>query len=115
MWETSKERNRERIFFEEKTEKEILRIEGHWTNWSPHQNQKVSKKVIQLKEQIMIQQKEQKRLGQKSEKKEQNFQTQQEFIFESNFCDQLVIHYLNLSLLKKIIGMSKTSFKKLEN
>jgi hypothetical protein len=63
----------------------------------------------------MIQQKELERLGQESEKKEQNFQTQQEFIFESNFCDQLVTHYLKLSFLKKIIGISKTSFKKSEN
>jgi hypothetical protein len=62
---------------------------------------KYQKKVVKLKKQIMIQQKEQERLGQESEKKEQNFQTQQEFIFESNFCDQLVTHYLKLPFLNK--------------
>jgi hypothetical protein len=51
----------------------------------------------------MIQQKEQERLGQESEKKEQNFQTQHEFIFEPNFCDRLVIYSLKLSFLKKYL------------
>jgi hypothetical protein len=51
----------------------------------------------------MIQQKEQERLGQESEKKEQNFQTQHGFIFESNSCDQLVIYSLKLSFLKKYL------------
>jgi hypothetical protein len=41
------------------------------------------------------------RLSQESEKKKQNFQTQHEFIFESNSCDQLVTHYLKLSFLKR--------------
>jgi hypothetical protein len=76
---------------------------------------KYQKKIIQLKEQITIQQKELERLGQELEKKEQKFQTQQEFVFESDFCNQLVTHYMKLPFLKKIIGMSKTSFKKLEN
>jgi hypothetical protein len=55
----------------------------------------------------MTQQKEQERSGQESEKKEQNFQTQQEFIFESNFCDRLVTHYLKLSLSKRYLESPK--------